>query len=90
MTSWKTKLFGDNRLNFYGWIFCGLLVVGASIWFVIKAIRLGAFQSPVSFLLGAIYIVLLGHFGLALQNYHSRVAKHLDSKEKEDDSTHVT
>lgn len=35
-------------------------------------------------------IVLLGHFGLALQNYHSRVAKRLDSKEKEDDSTHAT
>src|SRR5437773_992707 len=31
MTSWKTKLFGDNRLNFYGWLLCGLIVICASL-----------------------------------------------------------
>jgi hypothetical protein len=90
MASWKSKLFGDNRLNFYGWIAGGLLLIGVSLWFVIRAIHEGAFRSPVSLLLGAIYFVLLGHFGLVLQTYHSRVAKHLDSEETKDDDNQQT
>jgi hypothetical protein len=90
MASWKLKLCGDNRFNFYGWIGGGLFVMVASLWFVIRAIQAGAFHSPVSLLLGAIYFVLLGHFGIALQNYCARVAKHLESKDKEDDKTRNT
>jgi len=51
MNTWKTKLFGDNRLNFYGWIVTGLLIFGASLWYVIRAINLGAGRSPSGLLL---------------------------------------
>jgi hypothetical protein len=77
---WKTKLFGDNRFNFYGWIFGGLLIVGASLWLIIRAFGDGAGQSPTCQILLAIYLVQMGHLGLALQNYHARVARSLDAK----------
>ena len=77
--TWKTKLFGDNRLNFYGWLVVGLLILGASFRYGIRAINLGAGQSPIGLLLIAIFFVLLGHFGIALTNYCARVAKILDS-----------
>jgi len=35
---------------------------------------------------GAIYFVLLGQFGLALEAYCGQLAKHLDSENKKDDS----
>lgn len=77
---WKTKLFGDTRLNFYGWIFGGLFIIGASLWFIVLGLRAGATRSPTCLLLLAIYFILLGIFCLALQNYHSRVARLLDSE----------
>jgi|GEM_PF-6032416 len=86
MKTWKTKLFGDNRFNFYGWIVVGLLICGSSLWYVVRAIKLGAGRSPTGLLLMAIYFVLIGHFGIALTNYHSRVAKTLESEEQEKDS----
>jgi hypothetical protein len=86
MNTWKTKLFGDNRLNFYGWIVTGLLIFGASLWYVIRAINLGAGRSPSGLLLIAIFFVLLGHFGIALTNYCARVAKTLEAQDAEKDS----
>lgn len=84
---WKTKLFGDNRLNFYGWIFAGLFVIGVSLWCVILALRAGATRSPTCLLLLAIYLLLLAILGLTLQNYHSRVACVLDSEGAKKDDT---
>jgi len=81
MTTWKSKLFGDNRFNFYGWIGAGVLVMGVSIWCVVKAIQAGADRSPSCFLLGGIYFIVLGHFGIALQNYCARVAKNIEAED---------
>jgi hypothetical protein len=84
---WKTKLFGDTQTNFYGWIFGGLLVMGSSLCFVSLAMRAGALRSPVCLLLLAIYLVLIGILGVAVQYYLSRVAKSLDSKRPEKDES---
>ena len=46
MKTWKSKLFGDNRMNFYGWIGGGLFVIGASLWLVFAACCLVAVSSP--------------------------------------------
>jgi hypothetical protein len=81
--TWKTKLLGDNRSNFYGWLVVGVTIFGASLWYVIRAINLGADESPIGLLLIAIFFVLLGHFGIALANYSARVAKILDSGKSE-------
>ena len=86
---WKTRLFGDNRLNFYGWIFGGLFVFGGSLWFVVLALQAGAARSPTCLILLAIYFVLLGILGLTLQNYYSRVSKALDSKHPKNDESNV-
>ena len=86
MKTWKSKLFGDNRMNFYGWIGGALFLIGASLWAVLRALRAGALHSPECLLLLAIYFILLGHLGLGLQNYSARVAKHLESEEKKDDN----
>jgi len=56
----------------------GLTISGASFWYVIRAINLGADESPIGLLLMAIFFVLLGHFGTALANYCARAAKILD------------
>jgi hypothetical protein len=81
MSNWKSKMFGDNRINFYGWIGSGCAVVGGSLWAVSKAINLGALQSPTCLLLGAIYFVAIGQFCLGLQNYCSRVAKNIEAED---------
>ena len=81
MKTWKSKLFGDTRLNFYGWIGTGLLVMGVSLCCLVKAIHAGADSSPTCLLLGAIYFIALGHFGIALQNYCARVAKNIEAED---------
>ena len=81
MTTWKSKLFGDNRFNFYGWIGAGLFVIGISIWAVLLAIDAGALKSPSCLLLGAIYFIVLGHFGVTLQSYCARVAKNIEAED---------
>jgi hypothetical protein len=86
MKTWKSKLFGDNCFNFFGWIAAGLAVMGVSLWCLIKAIQLGAVGSPTCLLLGAIYFIVLGHFGVSLQNYCSRVAKNIEAEDAEKES----
>jgi len=81
--TWKTKLFGDTRCSFYTWIVVGLLIFGASLWYVIQAINLGAGRSPNGLLLMAIFFVLIGHFGLALAINCARMAKILDSEKND-------
>jgi hypothetical protein len=88
MKTWKSKLFGDNRMNFYGWIFTGLLIIGGSVLFVIRAIDLGALRSPGDLLLIAIYFLLVGILCVALQNYCARVAKAIEAEDtKKKDET---
>ena len=85
MANEKTKWF-ENRFNFYRWIVQGVIIIAFSLWIAITAISEAAFHSPTSSLLGAIYFVLLGQFGLTLEAYCGRLAKHLDSKDRKDDS----
>ena len=91
MNNWKSKLSGDNRMNFYGWICTGLLVVGASVWLVLRAICLKALDSPICLLLIAIYLLVAASLCLALQNYCARVAKAIETedakKKQEKDNT---
>jgi cobalamin biosynthesis protein CobD/CbiB len=81
MKNWKSKLFGDNRMNFYGWICTGLLLIGLSAWLVLRALKLDALRSPSAVLLIAIYLLLLGLLGLTLQNYCARVAKAIEDED---------
>ena len=69
MSNWKTKLFGDNRYNFYGWIVTGIAICGGSMWELISGIppiELG--HVDVGRVLVSIYLLLLGLFGLSIQN----------------------
>lgn len=85
MSKWKSKIFGDTRFNFYGSICMGILVMGASFWFLLLAIKAGAGRSQLSLLLIAIYFVLLGHFAIAIQNYCARVAGVLEQQQAQKD-----
>ena len=92
MSTWKSKFFGDNRINFYGWIVTGLLIIGGSLCFVLIAMQDGAIRSPTCMMLGAIYLIGVGHFCLALQNYNARVAKNIEAEDakkndKKDETT---
>jgi hypothetical protein len=46
MKTWKSKLFGDNCMNLCGWVAAGLAVLGASLWFVFKAMNMEGFFTP--------------------------------------------
>ena len=83
MITWKTKLFGDNAMNFWGWLFASLLVAVASVIPVLLALRLGAVKSSTDMLLIAIYLVVMGHFCLAQSNYFARVSEKLDAAKKD-------
>ena len=87
MKNWKTKLFGDNSMNFYGWLVAGLLVIGGSTYFAKRALDAEQYLSSQGAMLIAIWLVLFGHFGVALHNYLARVAEKLDApkSDKKDD-----
>ena len=74
-------------MNFYGWIFTGLLILAASVWLVIRAIHLGALDSPACLLLMAIYTLLVGCLCVALQNYSARVAKNIEAEDAKKEQT---
>jgi hypothetical protein len=77
MKTWKSKLFGDTRGNFYGWIIVGSGLITVSLLWAVQALVAGA-PSAESRLLLAIYVILLGQFLLGLTNYHARVARKLE------------
>jgi hypothetical membrane protein len=79
MKTWKSSLFGDNRLNFYGWIFAGLVIIAGSLFTVLIAI---IFHKMLA-MLAAIYLVLIGIFCLMLQNYHARVSEKIDAQDEQ-------
>ena len=79
MSTWKTRLFGDNLMNFWGWIVVGPMTLALSLIFVLMAMTKGGATST-DLLLLAIYFVLVGHFCLALTNYCARVSEKLDGK----------
>jgi hypothetical protein len=86
MNNWKAKLFGDNAMNFYGWVVIGPLVIGLSVWFVVQAIQAGATRSPECLLLVALWFMVAGHFCLALQNYSARVAQTIEVADEKNHS----
>lgn len=87
MSNWKSKLFGDNSLNFYGWLFAGSMIVCFSLVHVCRALGAdgGRFSRQESLLL-AIWLILLGQFLLALQKYLARVGRTLEAKQNSDPS----
>jgi hypothetical protein len=69
-------------MNFYGWICAGLFLMELSCWIVVKALQAGASKSPSGLLLMAIYLTLIGHFGISLQNYCCRVARNIEAEDE--------
>ena len=82
MKNWKTKLFGDNSMNFYGWIVAGLMLVGGSLYFAKRGLDAERYLSAQVALLVAIYLLLLGCFGVVWHNYLARVAEKLDAQKE--------
>ena len=78
MKNWKTKLFGDNAFNFYGWILAAVLVFVISARYILAGGHAESAQAMQRDMFLAIYIVLLGCFGLLLQNYLARLAVKLE------------
>jgi uncharacterized membrane protein len=79
MKTWMSKLFGDNRMNFYGWQVTALLLIALSLVHVLLALKAGGLRAT-DLLLMAIYFILVGQFGISLQNYCARVAKNIEAE----------
>ncbi|MEM8883662.1 MAG: hypothetical protein AAGD14_06330 [Planctomycetota bacterium] len=86
MNGWKSKLFGDNTLNFWGWLVAGVTILVASAAAVLYAVTIGAYRSPEAILLFAIWVLLVGVFGVLLQSYLARVARKLDTEAAPEDA----
>ncbi len=84
MKKWKSKLLGDNSMNFYNWLLTGLFLMGLSCYYVTRAIDAEDTMSSQTAMLIAIYLILLGHFGVSLHTYCARVAEKLDAQQDED------
>jgi hypothetical protein len=78
------KLFGVNRMNLWGWCAVGLLVIiGAVVLFTVGVLVLLAgdtSKAGVLILLG-IGLLLLGHFGVAMQTYCALLAEKLEKQQ---------
>ena len=81
MSSWKSKVFCNNRFNFYSSIVMGLVIMGGSFFFVFRAIAMGMGRSPSCLLLLGIYFVAIGHFAIVLQNYSERLVKSIEEED---------
>jgi len=78
------KLFGINQMNFWGWIFAAVLVfIGCGVFFAMAyfAFMKKDSNSAIVFLLAAIGLLLVGHFGLAVQTYCSLLAEKLERQQ---------
>jgi hypothetical protein len=80
MKNWKSKLFGDNAFNFYGWNLAAAFILVGSARYALAGAHAESALVMQRDLLIAIYIVMLGCFGLLLQNYLARLAAKLDEK----------
>lgn len=78
MKNWKTKLFGDNAFNFYGWNLAAVFVLVGSARYVLAGAHAESAQAMQRDMLLGIYILVLGCFGLLLQNYLARLAVKLE------------
>jgi hypothetical protein len=78
MKNWKTKLFGDNAFNFYGWNLAAVFVLVGSARYVLVGAHAESAQAMQRDMLLGIYILVLGCFGLLLQNYLARLAVKLE------------
>ena len=84
MSNWKTRLFGRNRFNFYSWVFAGVgVIIGAMVLVAVAAMLYeDGKKDPAQFaLLFAIVLLLIGLFGVAVQEY---LARYVDATEREE------
>ena len=81
MKTWKSRLFGYTRCNFYCSMAMGIILPAASVFYVVDAFIAGS-QSSESRLLLAIYVILLGQFSLGLTNYLALVSSELEQPPK--------
>ncbi|OYW21570.1 MAG: hypothetical protein B7Z55_05660 [Planctomycetales bacterium 12-60-4] len=73
MNYWIRLLGGDSRFNLWGWTAVGYGMLCVSGLLVVIGIVDSSDEERLVLLLLAIYVVLLGHFGLALTNYCARL-----------------
>ncbi|MEM7148133.1 MAG: hypothetical protein AAF591_23725, partial [Verrucomicrobiota bacterium] len=60
----------------------GGLVIATSLVAVVAAIIKGALETPTDLLLLAIFLVVVGQFGVTIQCYCARVAETIDREEE--------
>jgi hypothetical protein len=78
------KFFGVNRMNFWGWLCAGLLIIGCCLFLVLLAFHEyfnGDVLSAIHWLLVCIAALLLGLFGVALQAYGSLLTEKLERQQ---------
>jgi len=78
------KIFGVNRMNLWGWVCAGLLVMGgAGVFFLCAygAYLSGDANATLIWLLSGVALLLLGQFGVALQTYCSLLAEKLERQQ---------
>jgi TRAP-type mannitol/chloroaromatic compound transport system permease small subunit len=84
MDKFIIKTFGINKVNFWGWVFSGLLIMAGAV--VAGSLAIGymiinGFEIQSLLLLGILW-VLFGQFCLSAQSYLSKMAEKLEQQKK--------
>jgi hypothetical protein len=81
------KLFGLNRLNFWGWLVTGILLAAVAGYLGVRAAKsitlVPQELRPLMDVLGAIAFLLLGILGVLLQMYFAMYAEKLEKQSVE-------
>lgn len=75
----KVKFFGSTTTNFYGWLFAGLIVFGCAFFGLIQMLYATQQALMIKYGFLSVIMLLVGIFGLLLQQYHSKVATDLSA-----------
>lgn len=85
MDKFIVKVFGINKLNFWGWIVTGIAILTLAAGLLVFS--LGLIKTNISLaqycVLAAIAVLLFGQFALSLQNYHAKLAKKIEQQNKD-------
>ena len=85
MDKFIVKIFGINKLNFWGWIVTGMVFLTVSMGLLVFSV--GLIKTNIALaqycVLAAIFLLLFGQFGLSLQKYHAKLAEKIERQNKD-------
>ena len=84
MDKFIIKMFGINKVNFWGWFIAEMMLLGVAVIFLIYSydlVKQNILKAQYSVLV-SIALLLMGQFALSLQKYHAKLAEKIERQNK--------